>query len=73
MNLQLFVKAKLITSVPLSAASVSNPVYLSSVKTQLKEKYKEVIDSSKTAPTFNVVPSSPFQNKRYGGNNLPLL
>ena len=72
MNLQLFVKEKLITSIPINAASMSNPVYLSSVKTQLQEKYKEVIDSAKTEPKFNVVPNAPLY-RRTRGYNLPLL
>ena len=73
MNLQLFVKEKLITSIPINSASMSNPFYLSAVKTQLQEKYKEIIDGSKSEPMFNVVPNIPFYSKRSRGYNLPLL
>jgi hypothetical protein len=52
---------------------MSNPFYLSDAKNQLQEKYKEIIDGSKSEPTFNVVPNTPFYSKRTRGYNLPLL
>jgi hypothetical protein len=73
MNLQLFVKERLVASIPISTASMSNPFYLSDAKNQLQEKYKEIIDGSKSEPTFNVVPNTPFYSKRTRGYNLPLL
>lgn len=73
MNLQLFVKEKLITSVPVNSASISNPVYLSSIKKELQEKHKEVIEGLKAEPMFNLVPGANLLGRRNSGLNLPLL
>ena len=73
MNLQLFVKEKLITSVPVNSASIGNPLYLSAIKKELQEKHKEIIDGLKAEPIFNLVPGSPFYSGTNRGLNLPLL
>ena len=73
MNLQLFVKEKLITSVPVNSASISNPVYLSAIKKELQEKHKELIDGLKAEPIFNLVPGARYFSGKNRGLNLPLL
>ncbi len=73
MNLQLFVREKLITTIPLSNTSISNPLYLTAVKIELQEKYKEIIEGLKAEPTFNLVPNTTFYGRKNRGLNLPLL
>ena len=52
MNLQLFVQDRLIASLPIDNSFMSNPLYLSSVKKELEEKYREIIEKSQSTPTF---------------------
>ena len=74
MNLQLFLKDQLIVSHPINTDYMVNPIYLSVVKSQLKEKYKEVIESSRTTPTFFIQANTSTTNrKRFVNNNRPLL
>ena len=74
MNLQLFLKDQLIVSHPINTDYMVNPTYLSVVKSELKEKYKEVIESSRANPTFYMQANTSTTNrKRFVNNNRPLL
>lgn len=74
MNIQLFLRDQLIVSHPINTNYVSYPNYLSGVKTQLQEKYKNVIEISKTSPTFYIQENTCTTNrKRFANNNRPLL
>jgi hypothetical protein len=73
MNLQLFVKDKLIASHPIDNSSMSNPFYLSSIKKELEEQYKEIIEESKSTPTFCIESKSIMSSRRRKGYNFPVL
>ena len=74
MNIQLFLRDQLIVSHPINTNYMSYPNYLSGVKSQLQEKYKNVIEISRTSPTFYIQANSSTHNrKRFANNNRPLL
>ena len=74
MNIQLFLQDQLIVSHPINTDYMVNPNYLAGVKSQLQEKYKEVIETSRTNPTFNIqANTSTSTRKRFINNNRPLL
>lgn len=69
MNLQFFLSDKLIETVPIDDASMSNPLYLPGIKAQLQEKYKDVIEASTTAPSFYVQAASSVSDRRTSIDN----
>ena len=74
MNIQLFLRDQLIVSHPINTDYMVNPTYLAGVKSQLQEKYKEVIETSRTKPTFYVRANTSATNRRrFTGNDRPLL
>ena len=74
MNIQLFLRDQLIVSHPINTNYMTNQNYLSGVKSQLQEKYKNVIETSRTTPTFYIKANSSTNNrKRFVNNNRPLL
>lgn len=67
MNLQFFLSDKLIDTVPIDYSCMNNPLYLPRIKSELQEKYKEVIEASNATPTFYV--QSTLVNDRRGALN----
>ena len=64
MNLQFFLGDKLIATIPIDKTAMDNPLYLPGVKAALQEKYKELIESSKTAPAFYVETMASVNERR---------
>jgi hypothetical protein len=58
MNLQLFVQNKLLASLPINDSSMTDPFYLPSLKKELEEQYKQLIEESNSEPVFCI----EFQN-----------
>jgi len=74
MNIQLFLRDQLIVSHPINTDYMVNPTYLSGVKSLLQEKYKDVIETSRTNPTFYIQANTSSTNrKRFVNDNRPLL
>lgn len=71
MNLQLFLCEKLVASKPIDKKSMNNPLYLSILKSELEEKYRDVIETSATKPTFYIEAKSSMNERR--NYNRPLL
>ncbi len=69
MNLQLFVKDKLIASLPIDDKYTNDPFYLPSLKKELEEKYKELIEESKSKPSFSIESKSVVSSRRRQGQN----
>lgn len=63
MNLQLFIKDRLIASVPIKASYLSYPPYLPSLKSELNEKHKEVINAMQARPTYYISTNASHKNK----------
>ena len=73
MNLQLFVKGKLIASTPINASYVNYPPYLPNLKLQLQKKHQEIIEAEKEEPAFHITTDSFNTNRKAFENNRPLL
>ena len=71
MNLQLFVKGKLIASTPINASYVNYPPYLPALKSELRKKHQQIIEQAKGEPSFYISTNS-FSRKGFAGNR-PLL
>jgi hypothetical protein len=52
MNLQLFIRNKLIGSIPLDSKSCSDPHYIISMQKELEEKFEPVLKQLDGVPTF---------------------
>jgi hypothetical protein len=52
MNLQLFIRDRLIKSVPIDMELASNPQYLNEKLKELEEQHKDLIRESGIKPTF---------------------
>ena len=72
MNLQFFLGDKLIATVPIDSASMTNPLYLPGVKAELQEKYKNIIEGSKATPDFYVEAASSVNDRRVRAKNAPV-
>lgn len=72
MNLQLFVNEKLIASLPINEAYISYPVYLVSLKAELQNRYKHVIETSTASPRF-CIERRTSRNRRKVQHSLQLL
>lgn len=73
MNLQLFVKGKLIASTPINASYVNYPPYLPTLKSELQKKHQQIIESEKAEPSFFITSKSLNTNRTKFLNNRPLL
>jgi hypothetical protein len=71
MNLQLFVKGKLIASTPINASYVNYPPYLPALKSELQKKHQQIIEQEKAEPSFYISTNS-FSPKGFASNR-PLL
>ena len=67
MNLQLFVDDKLIASLPIDNNSMNDPFYLPSLKKELEEQHKQLIEESKSQPVFSIEPKSLMSSRRQKG------
>ena len=73
MNLQLFVKGKLIASAPINASYINYPPYLPGLKSQLQKKHQQIIEAEKAEPAFYITTDSLNTNRKGFENNRPLL
>jgi len=67
MNLQLFVNDKLIASLPINDSSMTDPFYLPSLKKELEEQHKQLIEESKSQPVFSIDSKSLISSRRQKG------
>jgi hypothetical protein len=73
MNLQLFVKGKLIASMPINASYVNYPPYLPTLKSELQKKHQQVIEQEEAEPAFYITNSSLNTNRKGFTHPRPLL
>ena len=69
MNLQLFVNDKLVASVPINSSSMTDPFYLPSLKKELEEQYRQLIEESKSQPVFCIEPKSLISRRQKDFSN----
>jgi hypothetical protein len=73
MNLQLFVKGKLIASMPINASYVNYPPYLPALKSELQKRHWQIIEEEKAEPAFQITTGSLNSGWRAFANSRPLL
>lgn len=73
MNLQLFVKGKLIASMPINASYVNYPPYLPALKLELQKKHQQIIEQEKAEPAFYITSTGLNTHQKQFGSGRPLL
>ena len=70
MNLQLFLKGKLIASLPIDDSCMSDPLYISTLKKELEEQHKDLIEEPNSKHTFCIESKSLMSSRRRKGSIL---
>jgi len=73
MNLQLFVKGRLIASMPINASYVNYPPYLPALKSELQKKHQQIIEQEKAETSFYITNTNLKAGRKGLGHNTPLL
>ena len=71
MNLQLFISDKLISTILVDKDTIEDPTRLAQKKNELEEEFKELIEKSRTKPTFYLEVDSSLHRKK-GKYKLPI-